>query len=226
MGRNSDLFQITFLVSLVVHAVLFLPMPEIKKSKQKEINQLDLNYLTLEIPAKKRVARFKRKKINNKQIALTKQLTKELAQNSVIKKQDIKITNPQAVKNLSNQGNDIIKLEQKQQIVTAADEPEKKELCKNKSYISYYRLINEQLRQAVIYPTRFTEGEIALSFVLDSDGKLKNVEVMETASLENEILKETAVQIVKRASPFPPFPKNLQHKQLTFNIVFCFKENS
>ncbi|MFH1093251.1 MAG: TonB family protein [Candidatus Omnitrophota bacterium] len=227
MGSNSNLFKITFLASLVVHAVLFLPIPEIKKPEQKEIKQMDFNYLTLKMPVEKKVAKFKHKKmnINDKQVAQGKKLSEELPQNSVVKKQDIEITNPQTVKNLNIPGNDIIELQQKQQILTATDDPEK-ELAKNKSYISYYKLINEQLRQAVIYPSHFSEGEISLSFVLDSEGKLKNVEVMQTASFENEHLKETAMQIVKRASPFPPFPKNLQQKQLTFNIVFCFKESS
>ena len=78
----------------------------------------------------------------------------------------------------------------------------------------------------MIYPSHFSEGEIGLSFILDSDGGLKDVKVIKTTAAESEVLKETAMQIVKRAAPFPPFPKNLQQTQLTFNIVFCFKESS
>ncbi len=228
MGPKSNLFKITFLISLIVHAVFFLPIPELKKPKQKETKQLYLSYLTLKIPAKKKVAQFKHKKIilKNRRVSPKKKLTAESQKNSVIKEQDDKKVNSHTVKRLNNKQDKIVKLRQKKQIVTAADESKKKELSKNKSYISYYKLINEQLRQAVIYPSHFSEGEISLSFVLASDGKLKNVEVLQATSLENEILKETAMQIVKRASPFPPFPKNLQQKQLTFNIVFCFKESS
>ena len=228
MGPKSNLFKITFLISLAIHAVFFLPIPELKKPKQKEIKQLNFNYLTLKIPANKKVAKFKHKKISlkDKRESLNRKLTAKSRQNSVIKKQDNKKANPQTVKKRNNKSNSIVKLRQKKQILTASGVFKKNELSKNKSYISYYKLINEQLRQAVIYPPHFSEGEIALSFVLASDGKLKNVEVMQTAFLENEILKETAMLIVKRASPFPPFPKNLQQKQLTFNIVFCFKESS
>ena len=40
----------------------------------------------------------------------------------------------------------------------------------------------------------------------------------------NFSLVDTAEEIVQRAAPFPPFPKNLQKSELTFNVVICFRE--
>ncbi len=227
MGPKSNLFKITFLISLAIHAVFFLPMPELKKQQPKEAAQLNFNYLTIKTTAPKKTARFKHKKINvkNKLVSAHKNIKGKTVQPPANTKRDFR----KAVlkkKQQKNKNNEIVKLKQKKQILTKPEELKRKDLSKNKSYISYYKLINEQLRQAVIYPPHFSEGEIALSFVLGSDGNLKNVEVMQTACLADEILKETAMNIVKRASPFPPFPKNLHQKQLTFNIVFCFRESS
>ncbi|MCK4995205.1 MAG: TonB family protein [Candidatus Omnitrophica bacterium] len=228
MGPTSNLFKITFLFSLVVHAVFFLPLSKINKPKKEHTQQLKLSYIAQDVPAKKKIARFKHKKIKlkNKQLRADKKIIAKLTDNSGIKKQPIQKKFPQAIKKNESNGNTLVDLKKNKQISTVPGELVKKELSKNKSYISYYKLINEQLRQAVIYPAYFSEGEIGLSFILGSDGKLKDVKVIKTTAAGSEILKETAMQIVKKASPFPPFPKNLQQKQLTFNIVFCFKENS
>lgn len=228
MGSTSNLFKITFLFSLLVHAVFFLPIPELKKPKQKQSNELNLAYLKIETPVKKKVAKFRHKKIKHKN--LKKKALKKIPLKSKHdysnKKIDLKKSQKSAEKNINNKSDKIARLEKRNQVLATPARFEKKDITKNKSYISYYKLINEQLRQSVIYPSRFSEGEIGLSFVLDCDGNLKNVKILKTTSMESDILKETAMQIVKKASPFPPFPKNLQQKQLTFNIVFCFKESS
>ena len=122
-----------------------------------------------------------------------------------------------------------IEVEKKKEIVTkeSPELPKKEEdLSKDKYYISYYRLINELLRDSVIYPEDFSEGEIGLTFVLNSDGSLVNVDILQDTSYNNNSLRETAKQIVKNAAPFPPFPKELCQSQLTFNVVFCFRERS
>ena len=227
MGSTSKLFKFTFLFSLLVHAVFFLPIPEIKKPKQTQDKQPQLSYLSIKEPVKKKTAVFKHKKIKpeHKKLLEAKKLTETLPENSLISKDVIKTSVPE-IKRSAEKSKEIVKLNEKQQILTRKAELEKKDLSKNKSYISYYKLINEQLRQSVIYPSHFSEGEIGLSFILDSDGGLKDVKVIKTTAAESEVLKETAMQIVKRAAPFPPFPKNLQQTQLTFNIVFCFKESS
>ena len=211
-----------------MHAIFFLPMPELKKPKQSQIKELKLSYLRVDAPLKKRTAKFRYKKIKpeDKQSLIKKQLNAKLPKNKAIKKKSLNKITSKKVEKIITKPDNIVKIQSNNQLLASKDELEKKDLFKNKSYISYYKLINEQLRQSVIYPSHFSEGEIGLSFVLGSDGKLKNVQVINSTSKESEILKETAMQIVKRASPFPPFPKNLQQTQLTFNIVFCFKENS
>ena len=93
-------------------------------------------------------------------------------------------------------------------------------------YNHYFEVISRQLRQSIVYPRYFSEGEIAVKFVLSSDGNLKSIEVIQDTSSNNSSLRETAMKIVKKASPFPPFPKDLRKSQLTFNIVICFREKS
>ena len=110
--------------------------------------------------------------------------------------------------------------------ILAKEIPDKNDKEKEKCFINYYKLINEQLRQSIIYPQYFTDGEISVSFVLSCDGNLMSVEIMPEISTNNTVLRETALQIVKNASPFPPFPDSLQKKQLTFNVVIYFRERS
>ena len=105
-------------------------------------------------------------------------------------------------------------------------ENKENDLKKDKTYLSYYKLINRQLQESVIYPSNFTDGEVEVSFVLNADGSLRGLEVIDQTSESSYSLRETALQIVRNASPFPPFPESLQKQQLTFNVVICFRSNS
>lgn len=211
MDRNNNIFKITFLISLIIHAVFLIPLPKLKKNKNSINNTPYLNYLTLKVPTKKRIARFKHKKLSLRDRIKAKKALKKGRNSEPVPE---------------NKKRQQAKIKEQRQVVTSTSHVQNEELFKNKSYISYYRLINEKIRESVICPLEFSEGEIALSFILGSDGYLRNIEVTESTLIKDDVLRETAMQIVRNAAPFPPFPKSIQHDQLTFNIIFCFKESS
>jgi len=94
----------------------------------------------------------------------------------------------------------------------------------NPSYISYYQLIREKIRRAAYRNyTRNETGEVYLSFIISSDGYLKEVRFSEERSSSNLYLKEIAMRSIKEASPFPNFPKELDYPQLSFNVVISFE---
>jgi TonB family protein len=94
----------------------------------------------------------------------------------------------------------------------------------NPSYISYYQLIREKIRRAAYRNyTRNETGEVYLSFIISSDGYLKEVQLSEERSSPNPYLKEIALRSIKEASPFPDFPKELDYPQLSFNVVISFE---
>lgn len=93
-------------------------------------------------------------------------------------------------------------------------------------YTNYYKIINDQLQRAALSPADFAEGQITLSFVVMADGSLVSVDVVPDSSTPDSTLQQTAVQIVRDASPFPPFPRDLRKIDLTFNVVICFREQT
>ncbi|MBU0634949.1 MAG: TonB family protein [Candidatus Omnitrophica bacterium] len=95
-------------------------------------------------------------------------------------------------------------------------------LPNNKIFSDYYELVNAHLRGSIVPPPIFNTGEITISFVVGSDGSLKHLEIVEDTSPQNLMLKQTALQIIKNASPFPPFPEKILKMELTFNVTICF----
>jgi TonB family protein len=94
----------------------------------------------------------------------------------------------------------------------------------NPSYISYYQLVREKVRRASYQNyTRTETGEIYLSFVVSRDGSLKDVRLVAERSSQERYLEEIALRSIRDASPFPPFPKELDYPQLSFNVIISFE---
>ena len=231
IDNNEKIFRITLLVSLVLHALILFPIP--KNKKQENSDPAFLNYLALNIsqPKTKDVPVNRKTNIENpindiaekktyRTIRSTKKNRKSANRELNDAKDELIVPETLPEKEVEIKEKQLVK---KEPVLPKVDN---QDLSKDKFYISYYRLINEILRDAVIYPEDFSEGEIALTFILNADGSLVNVDVLQDTSYKNNSLRETAKQIVKNAAPFPPFPKELRHDQLTFNVVFCFRERS
>ncbi|MBU1043249.1 MAG: TonB family protein [Candidatus Omnitrophica bacterium] len=227
MDNNNKIFKITLLVSLILHGLILFPLPKFQKKQPAVIEPVFFNYLAVNIPQQKTndIKNLNKSNIEQKKRQIAKKTYRTIKSNKKTQNpvNEIEEKPEQIVKT------PVVKPEPKKEIITKESPvlPKKEEdLSKDKYYISYYRLINELLRDAVIYPDDFSEGEIALTFILNADGSLVNVDVLQDTSYNNNSLSETAKQIVKSASPFPPFPKELRQDQLTFNVVFCFRERS
>lgn len=101
-----------------------------------------------------------------------------------------------------------------------------KSLKKNPAYMDYYRLIREKIRSYTYrYYQNEDNGEIFLNFVVLKDGQLQNL-FLGPESVASLMLKENALQSVKDAAPFPPFPEELKtYTHLKFSISIYFKNN-
>lgn len=92
------------------------------------------------------------------------------------------------------------------------------------SYLSYYQIVREKIRRAAYRNYNRNEtGEVYITFVVSSEGYLKDVRLVEDKSLASTYLKEVASSSVTAASPFPNFPKELDYSQLSFNVVISFE---
>ncbi|MFA5275493.1 MAG: energy transducer TonB [Candidatus Omnitrophota bacterium] len=94
----------------------------------------------------------------------------------------------------------------------------------NPSYISYYQIVREKIRRAAYQNyTHADTGEVYVTFVISNDGYLRESRLVAERSTAVGYLRETALRSVKDASPFPNFPKELDYRELSFNVVISFE---
>lgn len=95
-------------------------------------------------------------------------------------------------------------------------------------YLTYYQAIREKIRWSIQkhYLPGLKKGEILLTFVLFSNGKLKEVKAREKESFQDRRLKEVAVRSVIDVSPFPPFPEGLRRRFIPFRVLITFMDEA
>ena len=91
------------------------------------------------------------------------------------------------------------------------------------AYITYYQLLRAKIKRYVEYPNSSINGQIYLDFTLGSNGKLKMIKINEEMSSSNVILRTAALESIKKATPFPPFPDELNQDEATFKIIISFQ---
>jgi TonB family protein len=69
-------------------------------------------------------------------------------------------------------------------------------------------MVEKKVRSTWKYPTGvFGSQTVTLRFLLDIEGKLVNAEVTDST---DDRLSKSALEAIKRASPFPSIPENLK----------------
>jgi TonB family protein len=94
----------------------------------------------------------------------------------------------------------------------------------NPSYIGYYQLVREKIRRAAYQNyARTEEGEAYLTFVITQEGFLRDVKLIPEKSSPSYYLRDISLRSVRGASPFPPFPRELNYPQLSFNVIISYE---
>jgi outer membrane biosynthesis protein TonB len=100
----------------------------------------------------------------------------------------------------------------------------KSEKINTPSYVTYYQIVRERIRdRAYVNYTRLSMGEVYLTFIIKSDGTLGELQILENRSVSTEFLKNVGIKSVQESAPFPPFPKDLDYPELTFNVQISFQ---
>ena len=235
---NNRLFKTAFIFSLILHGIILLYFSGVRLPKNKPVAACQISYYNEMLAAKSNPVRQEPVPLP----VLTPATVKELLLAGQQPDKRKTALNPLLLEERWQQLEQLVKdrLAQQEKNIktddTAVPAGHKKDIVatplaqtdaeSQACYINYYRLINEQLRQAVIKPQWFEEGEITLTFVVNADGSLSSVTVLPERSSQNDDLRQTAMQIVRNASPFPPFPQELRKIELTFNVVICFRERT
>jgi outer membrane biosynthesis protein TonB len=90
-------------------------------------------------------------------------------------------------------------------------------------YLSEVRIKIQQTlsdRYAHLYAGR---GSVELVFVLQPKGAVEKVLVMPRGTAADDRLQDLAVQCLREAAPFGPFPKELGTDRIVFNITVLFE---
>lgn len=201
-------FKIALLVSIAGHSMLLYGWPGFvhifpdKKAK----NPLEISYYEL----KKDIIR-----------------ESSLRENEALSEENLKIEKEKCIKG-ELPATKIVLDRQKTRIALPSGEIPKRDLEEKTLYLDYYQGIREKIRRVANYNYyNYSKiGEIYLSFVLESSGNLKNIELFNDKSTSDRGLKEIAFNSVKEASPFPPFPRGLSQKELSFNVVISFERGN
>jgi hypothetical protein len=93
-------------------------------------------------------------------------------------------------------------------------------------YINYYQLIREKVRREVKdrYTSYNKDGEVALNFILNSDGTLASHDIDADKSTRDEELVHIASVSLVSAAPFQQFPKGLSVSRMSFSLVIEFRK--
>lgn len=222
MPYSDRLFRNFLLLSIFIHAFILIGLPRLRVMPFRRMNsKLEVTYQNIkaETSVKKRLLEMIEKRLSvNSGLKPTADLKK--IPNPPAYSQDVlrsggrttgkKISTP-AIKEKTLSS--FVKLPN----VTSP-------FTKSPAYINYYEVIREKIKAVVDLSTSFSvEGEVYLTFIVDSNGQLKALKLIEDKSIVDQELRQIAYNYVEQASPFPPFPKELKHPQLSFNVIIEFR---
>ena len=224
--NSNRVFEIAILVSIITHGIILFQNPNFYSPSPKEKEQkLEVSYVKA-AQENKKVERsekiLKREPFLNMppKIAFEKRIPPAFIDKENIFKpnkstaaRETGFTKPALTKP------DIIAIKKK---ITLP--PIEMNKINNPTYIGYYQIVREKIKRAAYQNYTGKEvGEITLSFIISSDGFLKDLLLTQERSSPSEYLREIALRSVKDASPFPNFPKELDYPKLSFNLTITFE---
>ena len=218
--HNPDSFRIAIIISLVIHGGLLFRPPFFNFLRSfKPLGEVEITYLKLKSQATIKVKDEDSKRI----IELNKQkkYSKRLPPPFLIEKDSLfsKESSSYRRKRPDLTKPDIISV--KKAIQLKATDIGK---INNPTYLNYYQLVREKIRRCAYQNyTRSDTGQVYMTFVVLSNGSLGDLKLVTERSTANSYLKDVALRSIRRASPFPAFPKALNYPKLTFNVIISFE---
>jgi len=205
----DNTFKIGLLISLAAHGLSIAVLPNIKIfSLHKKFDKIEIVYIK-----PKSEPQFKKSEpIKNEAKSIPPPYLKR---EELVKKTMPEVNKPE-IKILEQNAPAI-------NMKISIPQASSKEI-RNPEYMNYYQIIREKIKKAAYQMyTKQDSGEIYLSFAIASDGSLQGVRLLEGKSAQNQYLRELGLKSIQNASPFPPFPKELNYPQLSFNIIISFE---
>ncbi len=205
MQNTDKTLAIALIISFVSHIFMFIPAGNLSIFKRsKEPTTIEVTYAAPLQKNKKKTVVSHKKAGSPKPKALKKV-------NLAAAK--IKVTDSQEGKKSSTSKIKTIKKPR-----TTANINIKKS---NASH-TYQQLLKAKVKNYSFFPASMSQGKVNLSFTLSSDGQLKIIKISEDSSSINHTLRLAAIECIKQANPFPPFPDSFKTPEATFNVTISF----
>ncbi len=205
MQNTDKTLAIALIVSFVGHGVMFIPAGNLFIFKNsKKPTTIEVTYIApLQKNAKKTVI-SKRKADNLKP--------------KVIKRAQLaapKVNAADSQKSKKDSTSEI-KTTEKVKAIAAIN------IKKSNATPNYQQLLKAKVKNYSFFPSSISRGKVNLSFTLSSDGQLKMIKITEDTSSINHELRLAAIECIKQANPFPPFPDSFKTREATFNVTISF----
>lgn len=229
---SNRIFQYSLLASIIVHLIFLVAFSIVKiKSAPKSLKQIEVTYQNIkqkQVKKKETVAKdlkpIERVEPQPKKIELLDKIDQqptffEKKLGDIAKFSDRVKMNKKLTPNINP-----VDVHRTIKIPML-----KSEKISNPKYLSYNQSVRQKIRErayAHVDHPDFDFGEVYLTFVIASDGKLKDLKIIEHKTHANDYLKEIGLRSIKESSPFPPFPKDLVYPELTFNVIISFELNN
>lgn len=236
---KDRVFIISLIISLLVHLIMLSSWKSFRFTKKKmtvsspilhiayykikqEIEKIDqMKAKAGEIKTELETEQIKPKR-KSKSSKIKKNADKTKQEKIIVKKEDF-----QKKDSVGNKTKDNIKIDVKEKPVnlTSLNFDKVDSFSKKPAFIDYYRAIREKIKETAqaLRPEFFNQGQVSLTFKLTCDGGLVRTKIIDEISSKDKLLREIALNSVSGASPFPPFPKELERTEIDFIITISFK---
>ncbi|MFH1622445.1 MAG: hypothetical protein ABIA97_04915 [Candidatus Omnitrophota bacterium] len=228
--QQENTFKTTLVISVLIHSLILITIPLFKGVPQKkELTNLEVTYkyISQKISDKdrhgisKELLSSKQKELPKADLAQDKSILEQSQNFDFSKlfkpKESISVPKPQPVLTTPR----FKKINLKNMPVETSKDP---------AYLSYRDIIRRKIQDKVYYFSdqyfyfdNPREGSIFVSFIVSSDGILKELNILEDKSSNDMILRKIANLAIQGASPFQKFPKELNYDERTFNLEISFE---
>lgn len=210
--------KIAFIISVFFHAFIFFAFPSINIFlPRRPIENFQISYYRLKdaraisAEQKQQAAKTPSPEKLSKMLQAQKE---KLLLASQKKKEEIK--------NVQEKKDAVPPMEEKKDMVIP---PLPAGIEKMPAYLDYVQSVREKIKRVAnaSYQRSGSGGEVLLNFILANNGGLVFVKIMAERSCFDERLRQLAREAIEKASPFDPFPLDLEFKQLSFSVIISFE---
>lgn len=87
---------------------------------------------------------------------------------------------------------------------------------------SYSQIVRNRIIDNLETMKSGVEGDVYVRFVISSDGRLKEMNIIDEKSSDSGFLRSAAFEAVKAAAPFPAFPATVNIPEIVFTCEISF----